>query len=525
MVVIMGLAVGWVRLARSAPRSVPSDTPAPPTDSVSVSATGREVVQIETVPVRAEAVVGTLHASGQVSFPADQTVKVTPRTQGRVREVLVRVGDRVTAGQTLALLDSVDAATALANARQMENKRRLAAANLARQERLYRLGTADVTQAQTNLDQAKARTQFTQDALSRVREQARIGGFSQKPLEDARQAVVSADADLAQAQADLGLAERERDRTAKLVEIGISARRDLEAAENAVQKARVTVQADQEKAQLAQQSLDREQKAYSAHLYADQQVRSAESDYRQAELQQEAADRALRLAKATVLRDLQQAKSDYQAAQVDADNARKVLTLLGQPGEGGTVRVTSPIAGIVVERNVNPGQSVDQSQMTPWQMFTIANAGAVWVDSDVYEKDIARVAAGEKVRVRVAALPGRQFSGVVQYVAPALDPKTHAVKVRTRIANPGGLLKDGMFVDAIVETGRGRPVTLVPLAAVQHDDRGDCVYVAQGDKYARRSVRLGRQRGEQYELEAGLRAGERVVTQGSIFLSGQASSD
>jgi cobalt-zinc-cadmium efflux system membrane fusion protein len=524
-VIVAVLALAWLALTRPATSGPHSAAPAASSDSMTVPAAARQALQIQTSTVRAAAVEGIVEATGEVLFNADQTVKISPRLQGRIDQVLVRVGDRVAAGQTLALLDSVEAANALANARQTENKLRLAKANLDRQERLYRLGTADVTQAIANLDQAQARAQFTREVLQRTREQARIGGFTQKPLEDARQAVVGANADLAQAQADLALAQRQHDRTARLFDAGVSAKQELEAADNAVRKAQVSAQADQDKLSLAQQALEREQKAYRSNLYADQQVRSAASDYRQAQLQQEAAAKALSLARAAVRRDLLQARSDYQAAQEDAASAQKLLGLYGRPEAGGTVRITSPIAGIVVDRNVNSGQMVDQSQMTPWQMFTITNAGVVWVDADVYEKDIARIDPGQPVQVHVAALPNRRFTGTVHYVAPALDPKTHAVKVRTRIANSDGLLKDGMFVDVAIQTGRGPARTLVPLSAVQHDDQGDVVYLAEGGKFVKQRVRLGKQRGEAYEVESGLQPGEQVVTQGAIFLGGQANSD
>lgn len=523
--IIVALAVGWRMLVRSpAHDSHPEAAPSSQGQAVFVAESARHILQIRTEPVRAATVVQQIRATGQVAFPADRTVKISPRLPGRIDQVFVSVGDHVAAGQALAVLDSVDAAAALTTSRQAENKLRLAQATLERQERLYRLGTTEVTQARANREQAKAHTQYSRDALHRTREQARIGGFTQKPVEDARQAVVAANADLAQAQADLAQAGRQQERLARLYDAGVAAKQELEAAENARQKAQVTVQADQEKVTLARQALDREQKAYRANLYADQQVRSAESDFRQAQLQQEAAERALSLAKAAVRRDLEQARSDYQAARADAEHARKVLALYGQPGADGSVRILSPIAGTVVERNVNPGQTVDQSQMTPWQMFTIANARQVWVDADVYEKDIARIAPGQPVTVRVAALPNRRFAGTVQYVAPALDPKTHAVKVRTRIANPLGLLKDGMFGDVTIQAGRAPARPLVPLSAIQHDDHGDCVYVAAGGKFVRRAVRVGAQRGEYRVVEAGLSPGERVVTQGAIFLGGQASS-
>jgi cobalt-zinc-cadmium efflux system membrane fusion protein len=523
MGVIVALGAGGFLLTRKAGVAANAADPPSQAPANTISETGRRVLEIGTEPVHAEVLEHSIQATGLISFPADQTVKISPRLQGRIRQVFVGVGDRVAAGQILAVLDSVDAAAVLTNARQAANKLRLAKTNLERQRRLYRLGTPDVTQAQASLDQAAARTRFTRDALDRVREQARIGGFTQKPLADAQNDVVAARADLAQAEADLAQAERERDRTARLVEIGIAAKRDLEAAENAVKKAGVTVQADTEKVALHQQSLEREKKAYAANLYADQQVRSAESDYRQAVLQQEAAARTLQLAKAAVLRDLEQSRSDYEAAHVDAENTRRVVTLLGDPGNDGSMRITSPIAGTVVERNVNSGQVVDQSQVTPWQMFIISNTDTVWVDADVYEKDISAIAPGEPVEIRAAALPNRRFMGTVRRIAPSLDPKTRAVKVRSEITNREGLLKDGMFAEVTLRPRHERTALVVPMTAIQHEGDRDYVYVAEGRKYAKRAVQLGTQRDGHCVVENGLRSGERVVTRGAIFLGGEAN--
>ena len=520
--VLVGIGFVLNRQGRSETRAA---APAASTESVVVSGIGQKVVQIETAPVQAETLATDLHATGQILFSSDQTVKISPRLTGRVRQVFVRVGDHVTVGQTLALLDSVDAAAAQNTARQNANKLRLSTSTLERTERLFRLGTPDVTSAQANLDQAKARVEFTKSALERVQEQARIGGFTEKPVEDAQTAVVAARSDLAQAQADQAQAQRDRDRKAKLVEIGVAARSDLEAADNALDKARVTVKADQEKFALVQTALDRERKAFKTNFYADQQIRSAQSDARQAQLQQEAAETALRIAKTTVLRDLQQARSDYQAAKADAENAQHVLTLLGQPGADGAVKVLAPLSGIVTERNVSPGQIVDQSQMTPWQMFTLSNTAMVWAEADVYEKDINAIRPGQNLTITVAALPNREFTGTVRHIAPALDPKTRAVKVRAEIANAAGLLKDGMYAELRIRSGSGKSALVVPLAAILRDGDSDFVYVKQKDRYVRRQVTLGAQHDGKAIVEKGLATGDLVVTHGALFLGNQHSGD
>ena len=304
----------------------------------------------------------------------------------------------------------------------------------------------------------------------------------------------------------------------------MGAKRDLDAAEDALANAKVAVDADQDKVKLFKQSADREKKAYDANIYSDQQIHSAESDYRQAVLQEQAADKAVRLAKAAILRDLEQAKSDYQSAMVDNQSAHKVLDLLGRPGSDGTIQITSPINGIVVERDVNPGQTVDQSQMMPWQMFTVSSNNVVWVEMDVYEKDISNVALGQTVLIHASSLPKFETTGKVDLVSPVIDPKSHAVKVRAQIPNPGGQLKDGMFVEAAVQVGHGRSAPVAPLAAVQHTEKGDCVFVEQNGKYVCRWVRVGAQQGNYCVLESGVKPGDKVVTQGALFLTEEAKN-
>ena len=522
---IAGALAGIGLLLTYRPKEAPAATPPTGAADIHVSSLGADVLRIETAPARREIVANPLTATGVLSYPSDRTVKISPRVQGRVRQVYARVGDHVQAGQTLAVLESVDAATALTASRQSENKLRLAKSNLERQERLFHLGTPEVTAAQAALDQAQAQVLFKKEAFARLKEQEKIGGFTQKPLEDARTAVVQARSDQAQAQADLAQAERDNARKAKLVAIGISAKSELESAQNVVEKARIAAQADQEKVTLAQQQLEREQKAFQSNLYANQQVRAGESDYQQALLQQQAAQRSLHLAQAAVRRDMEQARSDLQAAQADYQNARLGLKLMGNPNADGTVRVTAPTSGTVVERNVNAGQVVDQSQMTPWQMFTISSADTVWLDADVYEKDIARVTPGEKAQIHVAALPGKTFAGRVTHIAPVLDPKTRAVKVRAELANADGLLKDGMFADLTLLGAKGQPATIVPLTAIQHDGDRDYVYVAQKGSYVKRAVQVGLSRGSDCIIRSGVQPGERVVTHGALFLGTEANSD
>ena len=514
--IIAVLGAGGFLLTRQAKSDAP-DAPPANTQVIAVSDAGKKAVNIETMTVRDSRLPDAIQAAGQVLFPPDTTVKISPRLAGRIKKVYVRVGEPVAAGQTLAIMDSVDATSAQTLARSTDVALRQAADNLARTKRLYDLGTPDVTAAQSAVDQAKAAAIAAKDALERTKKQAEIGGFTQPPVEAAQNALITAKGALVQAQSDLAQAQRDRDRKQKLVEIGVAAASDLEASQNVLEKAQSAVASDSESVKLAEQARAREQKAFKTNLYSEQQIRAAESAYRQSQLQQDAAERSLRLAKTQVLRDVRQAQSDYRTAQFNAEDAKNKLVLLGQPNSDGSIPIKSPIGGVVTDRQVSDGQIVDQSQMTPWQMFVVSNASTVWVEADVYEKDIERVAEGQAARVHVAASPTRDFTGRVARIAPTLDKTSRAVKVRVLVPNPNGLLKDGMYAEVTLGAGVGKALPTVPLEAIQRDENADFVYVAAGKNYTKRQVQIGSQRDGKVEIVSGLRSGETIVTRGALF--------
>ena len=385
------------------------------------------------------------------------------------------------------------------------------------------MGTPDVSAAEAALGQAKVATLAARDTLERTKYQAKIGGFTEKPLEDAENALVTANSTLSQAKSDLAQAQRDCDRKAKLFEIGVGSKSDLDVALNTLEKARENAKADEESVRIAKQAFTREQKASQSNLYADNQVKQMESAYRQAVLQEAAAEKSLRLAKASIFRDLEQAKSDYQSAKYDFQNSQKALTLLGKPSKDGELSITSPISGVITERNVNQGQIVDQSQMTPWQMFTVSNSKKIWVSMDIYEKDISSVKDGASLSIRVGAVPNREFSGKIFRISPTIDSKSRTVKVQAEIPNPNGLLKDGEFAEVTVLLGIGHQGIAIPISAIVRDGESDIVFVFDGKNYIKRTVRLSGQQGDRYQISDGLRVGDRVVTKGAIFLGTQAN--
>jgi len=185
------------------------------------------------------------------------------------------------------------------------------------------------------------------------------------------------------------------------------------------------------------------------------------------------------------------------------------------------VTVHAPGDGVVIARSVNPGQVVSSGQ----ELFIVTDLKTVWVIGDLYEKDFATVRVGSPATVMVTSASDRQLRGRVAYIDPRVDPATRTAKVRIEVPNVSGDLRLGMFVNVSFETG-GPRMTLVPRSAVQSIGDRSVVYVpADGEegRFIERTVKLGRATGDVVEVLAGVKPGERVVTDGSFFLRAEAT--
>jgi cobalt-zinc-cadmium efflux system membrane fusion protein len=225
-------------------------------------------------------------------------------------------------------------------------------------------------------------------------------------------------------------------------------------------------------------------------------------------------------------KDLQQAESDHAAAQADLQSSQDALRALGlrdldaiakNPGKTTSeIPVLAPASGQVVERLVGPGQLL---QAGATQCFTISDMSTVWVLVNVYQNDLAFVHVGDPVDITTDAYP-ITFHGKISYVAAALDPATRTLQARIVTNNPGGQLKKDMYVSATVQAGALKDALTVPDAAVLRDSENEpFVYVLSGtNQFARRQVKVGDSTGGRTLIESGLKEGERVAGDGSLFL-------
>jgi cobalt-zinc-cadmium efflux system membrane fusion protein len=155
------------------------------------------------------------------------------------------------------------------------------------------------------------------------------------------------------------------------------------------------------------------------------------------------------------------------------------------------------------------------------QVFTISDMSTVWVLVNVYQGEMAYVHLGDSVDVNTDSYPDK-FHGRISYIASALDPNTRTVQARIVTQNPDKKLKKDMYVTAYVDAGAIANALTVPDAAVLRDTENQpFVYVqspAKQNEFARRLVHLGDSHGGRTQVIDGLKDGEHVVGDGSLFL-------
>ena len=224
--------------------------------------------------------------------------------------------------------------------------------------------------------------------------------------------------------------------------------------------------------------------------------------------------------------DLQQAESGRIQAQADMQSSEDVLRALGlkdpeavmklPPKTTSQIPVIAPVGGDIVERLVGPGQLLLAGAT---QIFTISDMSTVWVLVNIYQSDMAYVHAGDSVEITTDSYPD-VFHGKISYIGSALDPNTRTLQARIVTNNPGKKLKKDMYVVASVQAGAIRDALLVPDAAVLRDTENEpFVYVQSGsNQFARRQVKVGESLGGHTQVTDGLKEGERVVGDGSLFL-------
>ncbi|HUM13272.1 MAG TPA: efflux RND transporter periplasmic adaptor subunit [Myxococcaceae bacterium] len=230
-----------------------------------------------------------------------------------------------------------------------------------------------------------------------------------------------------------------------------------------------------------------------------------------------ARDREVAEAEATATRAQRRAAEERLRAlgfrDSDIEALRKGLTT------GGRLPLRTPIDGTVVTRSVTLGQAVERAT----DAFEIIELSRLWVNLDLYEKDLARVQPGQRVQVRTESFP-EVLDARVEYIHPLIDPTTRTAAVRLEVDNSARKLRPGQFVTARI-LGEPALATLetlaVPRKAVLTIEGRPVVFVRTDGGFERRMVELGPSGGELVAVRQGLSEGEQVATDGAFLLKSE----
>jgi cobalt-zinc-cadmium efflux system membrane fusion protein len=211
--------------------------------------------------------------------------------------------------------------------------------------------------------------------------------------------------------------------------------------------------------------------------------------------------------------DLEVAQDTEDDAKTTLDTATEHLHLLGSDPDNpkGLVDITAPVSGVITDQEVAIGAAV-QAYSTP-NPFTISDLTTVWIVCDVYENDMANVRIGQLADIKLNAYPDKVLKGTISNVGSILDPNIRTAKVRIEVANPGEMMRPGMFASATL-FGKGKQnYAAVPASAIVHLHDRDWVYVPVQEKFKRIEVVSGEQLpNNMQQILSGLQPGQQVVT-------------
>ncbi len=462
-----------------------------PQKAVETPATAVEVVKAQR---------GTIDSVVEVtgSIKALDDVVLAAKMGGRVVGVPFREGDRVGRGGLVVQQETSDYHNQVASATAA-----VAAARVRLSQARTTAGIQDVSSV--------AAVRQAQEALNSAREQLSVvkTGARKQERAQAESAVASARASYDNARINL-------ERTQKLYNQGAVSRASLDA--------------DEHVAQVAKASLDSAQQALSLI-----QEGSRQEDIRVAQNNVRAAEERLRQAKAD-LKQRSLRREDIQAAQASLNQSEAALAMARQSLADASIH--SPVAGVVAERHVEPGEMVGAGA----SLIRVYNPSTIYFEATVPEEYIGKIRVGQTGEVRATAAPDKVYTARIAKVYPAATLQNRAFTVRLAILNPDSNLKPGMFARGRAVVERHTNQVILPTEALLESPSGISLFVVARGKVTKpapsepsaakkpqmittegwvatkRRVQIGVRQDGRVEIMSGLQGGETVVRTGQSFL-------
>ncbi|MEG4425004.1 efflux RND transporter periplasmic adaptor subunit [Microcoleus sp. D3_18cC1] len=479
--------------------------------AISVDAETAKRLGIKVSPAARQRLDIGIKTTGQIETLPNEKVEVTAPVGGKVVELLVKPGDKVSKGQPLAVLSSSELgqlrveslskrAEAEADLQQAEGDLKLARENY---DRLVKIAEAEIAQARTQLVATTQQYEKEQELVNK-RSVVKVA------KENYQRQIQISQAEIARAETELTVAKEQFDRDKELVASGAIARRTMlesqarfAEAQAAVAKAKSRPEVIKAQTEIKQAEVDlpmrelresqgtvAEAKAQLTRSLSRREVLEAENQLKRGKTAVEVAQSRIRLADAA-----------YQAR----------LQQLGTvANDRGLVTVVAPIAGTVADREITPGESVNAEK----PLMSLLNDSRVFATANIYEKDLNQVKQGQEVRVKVANLPDRIFKGKITFIGSSVSGETRVVLVKAEVDNINGELKPGLFAELEILTDKtATNILAIPSSAVVDVSGKKTVYVQNGNAYQAVEIEQGQTAGDLVEVKTGLFEGDLIVTQ------------
>ncbi len=443
------------------PRAAPAAAGRPSSGSIEFAKEKWPAAGLKVAPVEAKELSDSVWVTGKIALNEDRLAHVYPLVEGVVREVRVKYGQQVKAGDVLTVLDSKE----VGSAKLELVKNRLA-----------------VKFAEINQEWQSTIERNTQALIQALKEQVPVleieQRFRNQPMGDYRQQLVSSYSTLNQTKIDY-------ERVKSLYEQNVATQKDYLKAKTDFESATATYQAHLEGIKFASR----------------QQLVAAEQRTQEAVTAQSVSESLLLI--------LGYRQQDIR----EMDPIQEGEAVAHYP-------ITAPLDGTVIEKDV-----VLLEHVTPqMQLFQIADLTTVWLQADVFEKDLPLLygLAEKTLEFRAGSYPDRKFTAQVTYTGDLVDEQTRAVRLIAAAENPERLLKPGMFVEARLPKPQRAPALALPESALQRHDDQTFVFVQTGaDRFERRDVETGAAVDGQVEIVSGLKPGESVVIHGGFALKSE----
>ena len=479
--------------------------------AISVDAETAKRLGIKVSPAARQRLDIGIKTTGQIETLPNQKVEVTAPVAGKVVELLVKPGDKVSKGQPVAVLSSSELgqlrveslskrAEAEADLQQAEGELKLARENYDRQ---LQISAAEIAQAQTKLTAVTKQYQREQELVNKR-------SVVQAAKENYQRQVEIAQAEIARAETELTIAKEQFDRDKELAASGAIARRTMLESQAHFAEAKATVAKAKSRPEV---------------IKAETEIKQAEVDLPLRELRESqgrVAEAKAQLTRAQSRREVLEAENQLKRGKTAVEVAQSRIRLadaayqarLQQLGtvanDRGLVTVVAPISGTVADRSITPGESVNAEK----PLMSLLNDSRVFATANIYEKDLNQVKQGQEVRVKVANLPDRTFKGKIALIGSSVEGETRVVPVKAELDNINGELKPGLFAELEILTDKtATNILAIPSSAVVDVSGKKTVYLQNGNAYQAVEIELGQTAGDLVEVKRGLFEGDLIVTQ------------